>query len=98
MYGSVMIGTLAGSAEPVREAMEVWLKERGPHAVGFVDAGVLIGDDGETVVTFARFTDQESYTTLADDPDQDAWYRERLAPALDGEPRWIDGEWTNTPG
>jgi hypothetical protein len=93
MYGTVMIATLRGSRGEVEAALSEWLTSRAPQVRGFVDAGLLIGDDGTTLVNWARFESREDYQRLGDDPAQDEWYRTRIEPLLDGEPRWIDGSW-----
>jgi len=93
MYGTAMIGTLRGDRAEIERSMADWLIDRAPKVDGFVDAGMLLSDDGHTVVNWARFESREAYRRLGDDPEQDRWYRERVAPLLDGEPRWIDGEW-----
>lgn len=93
MYGTVMIGQLSGTREQVESAFSDWLTQRAPQLRGFVDAGVMIADDGVTVVNWARFADREAYWALTEDAEQDAWFRGRLAPLLAGAPRWVDGEW-----
>lgn len=98
MYGTVMVAqTRPGSRGQIERGMADWLVQRAPRIEGFVDAGLLFADDGTTVVNWARFTSREAYTRLGDDPEQDQWYRERIAPLLDGEPRWIDGEYAALP-
>jgi hypothetical protein len=92
MYGTVMVGKLAASPEDAEKAMDSWTSERAGRVPGFVASGVLVADDG-TVVNFAQFASREDYEALAEDPEQDRWWRERFAPLLEGEPRWIDGEW-----
>lgn len=94
MYGTTMIASLRGSRAEVEAAMADWLAQRAPHIAGFVDAGILVGDDGRTLVNWARFTDRDAYQALSEDPEQDRFYQSRLAPLIEGEPRWIDGEWT----
>ena len=96
MYGTTMIATVRETRAEVEEAFGSWFGERAPVVRGFVDAGIQFGDDGRTLVNWARFTDRDAYLALADDPAQDAWYRSRIAPLLDGEPRWIDGDWLST--
>jgi antibiotic biosynthesis monooxygenase (ABM) superfamily enzyme len=93
MYGTTMIGTLARwvSADDVRAELEAWERQR--HVPGFRSSHLMVGDDGNTVINVAIFDDVESYRALADDPEQDAWWREHCAPLLDGEPTWVDGSW-----
>lgn len=92
-YGTIMIGKLASGAslDDWRKALEDWKRER--DASGFEGEYTLIGDDGQTLVSCVSFQSKELYSKLADDPEQDRWYRERVTPLLDGEPRWIDGTW-----
>jgi hypothetical protein len=93
MYGTTMIARTRASREDVQSAFDAWLNERAPQITGFVDAGVLYGDDGVTLINWARFVDRAAYQVLADDPDQDRFWQSRMAPLLDGEPQWVDGEW-----
>ena len=93
MYGTTMIGTLATgvTGDDIRKEHEAWQEER--KVPGFVSAHVLVSDDGKTVVNVVVFESKDAYLKLADDPAQDKWWTERMAPKLSGEPRWIDGDW-----
>ena len=91
MYGTVMIGTLKGSAEEMKARSDKWRAEGG-KAVGYIDQWVLKADDGRFVVA-VRFNSKDEYMKLADDPAQDEWWRTQMMPLIDGEPEWIDGEW-----
>lgn len=93
MYGTAMIGTLATgvSADELRKELEAWREER--QTPGWVDGHILLADDGTTVVNVALFESKDAYMRLADDPEQDKWWSERMAPKLSGEPRWVDGTW-----
>lgn len=93
MYGTVMTGRLRGSFDDAIKELEVWERDR--HAPGYVDAHLLLADDGVTLVNTVRFTDKAAYQALADDPEQARWYEERMAPLLDGEPTWVDGTWAD---
>jgi hypothetical protein len=93
MYGTTMIARTSARREEVQAAFDTWLRERAPSVTGFVDAGVLFGDDGHTVINWARFTDKATYQALADDPVQDEFWQSRMAPLLEGDPQWVDGEW-----
>lgn len=97
MYGTVMIATLRGTREAAERALGDWLTERAPHVAGFLDAGLMFCDDGSTIVNYARFASREDYQALSGDPAQDQWWQQRLAPLLEGEPRWIDGGWAPLP-
>ena len=91
MYGTVMIGKVRGSVDDMQARVDRWRKERG-DGQGYVDQRVLVADDGRVVVC-VRFASKKEYEALADDPAQDEWWRVEMAPMLDGEPEWIDGEW-----
>ena len=93
MYGTVMIGKLTSdtTAEALEKTLQAWSSRE--RSDGFVDANVLISDDANHVVIATRFASKEQYWALADNPDQDEWYRATLAPLLDGDPTWIDGTW-----
>ena len=89
-YGSVMIATLTGSLDQVRRATVDWVEHRA--AAGFLAEEVMLADDGTTVVAPVFFASKQDYERLADDPDQDAWWHEQMAPHLT-DVRWIDGTW-----
>lgn len=93
MYGTTMIGTLADgvTADDVKSELKAWEAER--QVPGYVSSHVMVADDGKTIVNVAVFDSKESYTALADDPAQDEWWQKHYAPLLDGDPRWIDGDW-----
>lgn len=89
-YGTVMIATLTGSLEPVRRAAADWAEHRA--APGFLAEEVMLADDGTTVVVPVFFASKQDYLRLAEDPSQDAWWQEQMAPHLT-DVRWIDGTW-----
>jgi hypothetical protein len=93
MYGTTMIGKLATgvSGDDLRKELETWRDER--KAPGFIEGHILVSDDGTTIVNVALFEDKASYLKLADDPEQDRWWSERMVPKLAGDPQWIDGTW-----
>ena len=98
-YGTVMIGRLRDPADAPRvEAMSAlireWIEER--RVPGFLHQDLMVSEDGATVVAATYFDSKANYDALADDPEQDRWYTERLAPMLDGEPQWLDGYWTDS--
>ena len=92
MYGTAMVGRARGDAEEVVRALMDWRAERAPKIDGFVAAGIVVSADGR-VVNYAEFESREAYEKLGADPEQDRWWRERMAPLLDGDPEWIDGDW-----
>ena len=93
-YGTVMIGRLAVPFEQLESSMRQWAAER--QVRGFRHEGVLLCDDGVTVVMTVMFDDRASYVALADDPEQARWWSEVARPMLDGEPQWLDGHWRAT--
>lgn len=44
------------------------------------------------------FESKEKYVALANNPAQDEWSSNVMAPLLDGDPQWIDGSWLERPG
>jgi hypothetical protein len=89
-YGTVMIATVTGDIDALQQASEDWAAER--RAPGFIVEEVLLSDDGRTVVLAVFFEDRDAYRRLAEDPEQDKWYSERIAPHV-AAVRWIDGTW-----
>lgn len=89
-FGTVMLATLTGSVQALTEAAEQWVEQR--RVDGFLDEEVLVSADGRTVAVSVFFRDKASYEALADDPEQDRWWTERMAPHL-ADVRWIDGTW-----
>jgi hypothetical protein len=89
-YGTVMTATLTGSFTALQEAAEQWVEQR--RVDGFLDEEVMLAKDGRTVVVTVFFRDQAAYDALADDPDQDRWWTERMAPHLT-DVTWLDGTW-----
>jgi hypothetical protein len=98
-YGTVMIARLrnpadAAQMEVMADTVRQWIDEHG--SVGFLREDLMLTDDGTTVVATIFFDSEDTYRALSDDPDQDTWYSERLAPLLDGAPQWLDGHWTHS--
>lgn len=91
MYGTVMIGRSDASIDTLRALVGDWARDIGANS-GYVDERVLDADDGQVVVC-VRFHSKADYVALADNPQQVAWWDEVMAPLLQGEPTWIDGEW-----
>ncbi|HZT67104.1 MAG TPA: hypothetical protein VFA11_15050 [Acidimicrobiales bacterium] len=94
-YGTVMLGKLAvgASMDDWRKGLEDWKRER--RVPGFQGEYALLGDDKRTIVSCVSFESEQAYRRLAEDPEQDQWYRERIAPLLEGDPQWIDGSWAD---
>ena len=92
-YGTVMIGKLAPGVTRAdwEKGLEEWKQAR--NAPGFQGEYLLVGDDGRTIASCVIFSSKEEYLALADDPEQDTWWREKAMPMLDGDVQWIDGSW-----
>jgi hypothetical protein len=95
MYGTVTVGHLAVPFEQFERVGKQWEAERGNKVEGFLGEDVLRCDDQRTVVIAVRFTDRNAYKRLGDDPLQDEWWRTQMAPCLDGEVQWFDGDWVS---
>jgi hypothetical protein len=89
-YGTVMIATLKGSVEDLQRASRDWADKS--SAKGFLSDEILLSDDGRTIVTSVFFASKDDYMRLADDPQQDAWWRTQMEPHL-ADVKWIDGTW-----
>jgi antibiotic biosynthesis monooxygenase (ABM) superfamily enzyme len=96
MYGTVMIAKMKGDRDEAVQAVEDWHAQR--QVPGYLRSDVLFADDGETIVVAVQFDSKENYVALADDPEQDQWWRTVMSPMLDGEPTWIDGHWSSVVG
>ena len=95
MYGTVMIARLAAGTSPEVFTETLRAYSNRERSDGFVDANILITDDGTQVVVTTRFASKEQYWALADASDQDDWYQTTMAPMLAGDPTWIDGAWSD---
>ena len=91
MYGTVMIGRSTTPIETLREVNAAWKTAIGNDA-GFIDERILQASDGR-IAMCVRFKDEAAYKALADNPAQNTWWAEAMAPLLDGDPKWIDGTW-----
>jgi hypothetical protein len=91
-YGTIMIGKLKtpGTGQALVDAAKKWEERK---VDGFQGSYSLLSDDGSTIVSCVTFESKEKYLALADNPDQDEWWQSVMAPLLDGNPQWIDGEW-----
>jgi heme-degrading monooxygenase HmoA len=91
-YGTIMIGKLKepGTAQKLVDAAKAWESR---EVDGFQSTYSLASDDGTLVVSCVSFVSKEKYQALAKDPSQDEWWRNEMAPLLNGDPQWIDGKW-----
>ena len=91
-YGTVMIARLTDgvSVDDWLAGIAEWKKAR--NVPGFGGEYTLVADDGR-LVSCVIFESKEQYQTLADDPEQDAWWTAKARPLLASDPEWIDGTW-----
>ena len=93
MYGTVFtMRPKPGQQQAVEEHFHRWDHER-RQVVSGAFGGYLFrstSHPGE-LVAVAVFDSKENYDRNANDPGQDAWYRE-LRALLEADPEWNDGE------
>jgi hypothetical protein len=82
---------LPGQEGNIEAHFRRWEKERRPAAGGAVGGYLLRPRSGAELLGVAVFDSEESYAKNANDPAQDAWYRE-LRAMLDSDPEWNDGD------
>ena len=93
MYGTVADLKIKGGKEgEVLDLMRTWDTERKPKIKGAIASYVyqLDQDPNHWILTVV-FEDRESYRENAEDPNQDAWYRQ-FRELLEEDPVWKDGE------
>ncbi len=95
MYGTIArLHPLEGHVDALRALQETWDRDRRPKVPGAVDSFLFTPDqnpyDRPTVFLIAVMEDEPSYRANADDPDQDAWYRQMRSHLAD-DPDWMDG-------
>ena len=80
----------AGRENAVIAHLERWNKELRPASPGYV-SGSLLRDvrDPRNFITYANFTDQAASQSVANRPEQDAWYRQ-LVTLCESEPVFTD--------
>jgi len=89
MYGTVARTRVKPeNRQAMRELIE---RQRGRSIPGYVTSYMLYENDSNDAWLFAVFEDRASYDKNADDPQQDADYREYRA-LMDADPEWHDGE------
>jgi hypothetical protein len=76
------------SEDDAMAAMDRWLKEVRPDAVGYLGTTAGVTDDGELVVV-ARFASEEDARHNSDRPEQGAWW-EQMVQQFTGEVRFYD--------
>jgi len=93
MFGTIGHARLTpGSEAKMTTLMDDWNRTIRPTIPGRVVqlTGTVKDRPGETVF-IALIQDEATYRALANDPDQDAWYR-RFMDVVDGDVTWEDVE------
>ena len=94
MFGTIArLRPKAGRQADVVAMLDEWQRERAPKVSGAV-AGYMMRplDRPSDLTLVAVFADRASYETNANDPGQDAWYR-NLRDLLEDDPAWEDGDY-----
>jgi hypothetical protein len=89
MFAQVIQGRTS-DAEGLRAALDRWLQDVRPGAIGWLGSTVGITDDG-TFVALARFESAEAATRNAERPEQSRWWEE-TSRLFDGEVSFRDSE------
>ena len=87
MFVQVIKGQVSDAAE-VQAAMNRWLEETAPGAIGWLGTTAGVTDDG-TFVGLARFESEDAARRNSERPEQDRWWRETAA-LFTGEPTFQD--------
>ena len=74
MFVQVIQGKVADE-DGLRAAMERWMREVQPGAIGWLGSTGGVADDG-TFVAVARFDSEDAARRTSDRPEQDAWWTE----------------------
>jgi hypothetical protein len=89
MFAQVIQGRTS-DAEGLRAALDRWLQDVRPGAIGWLGSTVGITDDG-TFVAVARFESAEAARRNAERPEQSRWWEE-TSRLLDGDVSFRDSE------
>jgi hypothetical protein len=96
MYGTVAkCSVKPENRSKLRELVEQQMARR--KLPGYVTSYLLFENDGDAAWLMAIFENRETYDRNADDPSQDADYREYRA-LMETDPEWHDGEIEGFPG
>lgn len=93
MYGTVAdLRIKSGKENEVLDLMRQWEQNRKPNIKGAIATYVYkLDEDPNRWALAVVFEDRESYRENAEDPGQDAWYRQ-FRELLEEDPVWKDGE------
>jgi len=90
MFGTVaIIKPNPGQEQAIADKLNEWWETRRTQIDGALSSA--IHRNGQELILSVVFDNEEHYRTNADDPAQDAWYREIRAMMAE-DPRWLDGE------
>jgi hypothetical protein len=89
MFAQVIQGRTS-DAEGLRAALDRWLQDVRPGAIGWLGSTVGITDDG-TFVALARFESAEAAARNAERPEQSRWWEE-TSRLFDGDVSFRDSE------
>ena len=89
MFVQVIRGQVA-DAEQVRAALERWMRDLAPSAVGWLGSTAGVTDDGR-FVALARFESGDAARRNSGRPEQDAWWSE-VSKAFTGDVVFEDSE------
>jgi hypothetical protein len=89
MFAQVIQGRTS-DAEALRAAMDRWLQDLAPGAIGWLGNSGGVADDGR-VVAVARFESKEAADRNSQRPEQTQWW-EQVQRLLDGEVTFLDSE------
>ncbi len=100
MYGTIArLHPREGHLDALRALQDEWNETRRPKVRGAGETYVFTPDrnpyDRPTTFLIAIFEDEATYRANADDPEQDAWYRQMRKHLLD-DPDWMDGHFERT--
>ena len=92
MYGTIArLAPKPGHQDAIRQLLVAWDQARRPHVRGVRDSYVFVPDARpDDIYLVVLFDDEPGYRANADDPEQDAWYRQ-LREHLSSDPEWMDG-------
>jgi hypothetical protein len=78
------------TADPggLRAAMERWMQDLAPGAIGWLGSTAGVTEDGRAIAV-ARFESEESARRNSERPEQDQWWRE-TARVFEGEATFLD--------
>lgn len=93
MYGTVArLSPLPGREQEIIALLQDWHRKRAPTVQGFRDAYLLRPENHpQDLIMVAIFESKAAYVANADDPAQDAWYRQ-LRTLLRADPQWEDAD------